>query len=304
MPVPSPLLAPKLAFRLSIASALGFACMNACARQAGLQGAHFTVVGAWRSLVGALVALGFAKASGSTLRIVDYKPMWKRTVFGTFAMMACFYVLSRHVLSMADTSTLFALAPVFVALLSPALLGEAGGQRLAPALALCGVGVLLILGPGGEMLAPGHVQHALIATGSAFFAALAMIYLRTLGPTESSAAVAVHFSFFACLAFVVVGVFLQAPLAMHALPWMLGAGLCAGLAQLLMTSAYRHDSAARVSTYGYFAIPFSAALEAVFQHRVPTAFTIVGALLVSGAGVWLSAGRPRTPVAPEGLPTP
>lgn len=265
--------------------------MNACARQAGLAGAHFAVVGALRAFIGGVVALGFARVAGHSLRISNYGPMWKRTVFGTLSMTTCFYVLGLHVLSVADTATLFALAPVFVALLAPVLLGEQSGPRLVPALLLCALGVGLILGPGGGMLAAGHVQHALIAMTSAFFASLAMIYLRTLGPRESSAAVAVHFSFSACAVFVMMAVMLHAPLSTKALPWMLGAGVSAGAAQLLMTSAYRHDSAARVSMYGYFAIPFSALLEALFGGRYPSWATAGGALLVSGAGTWLARQR-------------
>ena len=77
---------------------------------------------------------------------------------------------------------------------------------------------------------------------------------------------------------------------------MLAADVCAGVAQLLMTSAYQYDHAARVSMYSYVAIPFSALLEAMFAHRYPSWATIVGAILVSGAGTWLARSRPTDSV--------
>ena len=148
------------------------------------------------------------------------------------------------------------------------------------------------------MLIEGHIQHALLAVASALFASVAMIYLRALGPRESSAAVATFFSLFAFLCFLGLALYLHAPWTPRAVPWMLGAGLCAGIAQLLMTRAYRHDTAARVSTYGYLAVPFSAISEIALRGSYPSLSTLLGAVLVSAGGAWLATERSTTDSLP------
>ena len=80
--------------------------------------------------------------------------------------------------------------PIFVALLSRPLLGERVGRHVAVAVTLAFAGVLAIVRPSFAIAWP----VALVATAGAVFYALAMLWLRRIGPGESHEAIVLHFS--------------------------------------------------------------------------------------------------------------
>ena len=90
---------------------------------------------------------------------------------------------------MGDAATLGATTPIFVALLSGPLLGERVGRHVALAVGLAFAGVILLVRPAFAIAWP----VALVATLGAFFYALAMIWLRRIGPGESHEAIVLHF---------------------------------------------------------------------------------------------------------------
>jgi drug/metabolite transporter (DMT)-like permease len=64
-----------------------FAGMNVCTRL-GARTLPWSEIAATRFLVGALIALGFARYRGSSLRITDRPSTWRRSLFGTLAAIA------------------------------------------------------------------------------------------------------------------------------------------------------------------------------------------------------------------------
>jgi drug/metabolite transporter (DMT)-like permease len=124
-----------------------------------------------------------------------------------------------------------------------------------------------------------------IAVSAAFCSACAMITLRRMGPGENPEAIALHFSLAATVALLLLGVrelMLPSP---RAATLMLAAGLCAGLAQLLMTRAYALERAARVSSMGYLSVVASALLGALALHERPTTQSVLGMGLVIAGGL-------------------
>jgi drug/metabolite transporter (DMT)-like permease len=114
------------------------------------------------------------------------------------------------------------------------------------------------------------------------------VWLRRLGPGESSEAVVVHFLAWGTVAMV----FLCAPVWRTPSPaeaLVLGAtGLFGGLAQIAMTRAYALDSAARVSVLGYAGVVFTRLLAAPLFGEVPSLSQAGGSLLVVVAGIVLA----------------
>ena len=103
------------------ASATLFAFMNFFAKLAS-SSASWASVGAVRAFVGALVAIGVARARGVSLAATDRKAVFWRSVAGTGAMMTTFYALSSRTLGLGDTVTLLNLMPVFLSVLAPIFL--------------------------------------------------------------------------------------------------------------------------------------------------------------------------------------
>lgn len=267
---------------------LCFAGMNVCTR---LGAAHlpWSEIAAARFLIGGLIAVGLAAARGVSLRVTDRPGTWRRSVFGTISAVGTFYALSSTRIGLGDAATLSATAPIFVALLSGPLLGERVGRQLWLAVALAFGGIALLLRPSFEVAAP----VALVATVGAFFYALAMIWLRKIGPGESHEAVVLHFSLVGC------ATMLALSLPQWVWPdgesglYLLGAGLGGGGAQLAMTRAYSLHRAAPVTALSNLGIVFTYLLALpVFPAR-PGGWQLAGSLLVIVATVLVSAGARR-----------
>jgi drug/metabolite transporter (DMT)-like permease len=303
--------APLRAFGYMAVSAALFSTMNLAARVAASEGAHFTVIALVRALIGAMVAFGVSRAAGTPLRIGDGRRMALRSGLGTIAMVFTFAALSSRGLHLGDAVTLFNLAPVFIALLAPLWLGERAGRSLWISIALSLLGVVLVLRPAFLF---GHVSvaHAVIAPvaaggsyarlvtaltgypgfgaacalGAAAASACAMMMLRQIGQTETAESISLHFGLTASTVFAVLSYpFWQMPSTASAIG-LLGTGLAGGFAQLAMTRAYALEKAARVSSMGYLAVPFSAVLGIAFLHESPQPTLWLGMLAVILAGAF------------------
>jgi drug/metabolite transporter (DMT)-like permease len=265
-----------------------FAGMNVCTRL-GARTLPWSEIAATRFLIGALIAVGLAAARGSSLRVTDRRNTWLRSVFGTTAALGSFYAFGSTGIAVGDVATLGATAPVFVALLSAPLLGERVEGPVALAVALAFAGVVAVVGPTFEVAWP----VAAVATASGFFYALAMIWLRKIGPGETHEAVVLHFSLVASAATLALAVPVwRRP---EGAEWLvlLAAGLGGGGAQLAMTRAYALHRAAPVTTLTYLGIVFTHLLAAAAFAEWPTAWQLAGSVLVIAAGVLVTVGARR-----------
>ena len=269
---------------------LCFAAMNVCTRL-GSRHLPWPEIAAARFLVGALIAVGLAVARGQSLAVTDRGGTWRRSIYGTIAALGSFFALASPLVAVGDAATLGATAPVFVALLSGRLLGERVSGRVWIAVALAFSGIALLVRPSFTIAA----SVAAVATAGAFFYALAMIWLRRIGPAESHEAVVLHFSLVALGTMLVLAVPSWTwPDARSGL-YLLGAGLGGGGAQLAMTRAYSLHRAAPVTALSTLGVVFTWVLALPLFPERPTAWQLAGTMLVLAATVLIGAAtaRPR-----------
>lgn len=268
----------------------------------------WTALSATRFLGGALVVFAVARATGATLRIRDKRATWLRAIFGTGSSIGVFYALGSSQISVGDATTLAATAPLFVAALSRPMLGEAVTRRVMAGIAIGFLGVVILVGPSFETAGP----VALVALAGAASYAMAMVYLRRVGPGESSEAVAMHVSLVAGgFALLMLAGSAGATATMgvtvgHAewdqVRWwaIVVAAAAGGLSQIAVTRAYALERAARLGAISYAGVLLTYSLEAVMLARVPTPMQILGAGLVVAAGL-LTIGAGAAPnAAPDG----
>lgn len=262
---------------------IGFAGMNVFSRLSG-EALPFSEVAAARFLVGAMVAVVLARLRGSSLRVIDAPNTWRRSIFGTLSALGHFYAISSSRIPLGDAATLSATAPVFVALLSRRVLNEHVTRHVGVAVGIAFAGIVAVVRPSFAAAA----DVALIATTGAFFYALAMIWLRKIGPGESGEAIVLHFSMVAFVTMLAASIPVWVtPDATGAL-WLFGTGICGGLAQIAMTRAYTLDRAARVSIISYLGIVLTHALTIPVFGAVPTLWQLSGAALVIVAGAMVA----------------
>jgi drug/metabolite transporter (DMT)-like permease len=269
---------------------LCFAVMNVSTRL-GSATLPWPEIAAARFLIGAIIAVALGRARGAPLRPTDRVGARWRSGYGTLAAIGSFFALGSDRIGVADAATLTATAPIFVALLSGPLLGERVGSRVGTAVGLAFAGIVALLRPSFTLAWP----VVLVATLGALSYAMAMIWLRRIGPGESHEAVVLHFS--------LTGLVTMVLLALPAWRWpdargalcLLGAGLGGGGAQLAMTRAYALQRAAPVAALSTLGIVFTYLLALPLFPEHPTGWQIAGSLLVILATAEISFGHDRHP---------
>jgi drug/metabolite transporter (DMT)-like permease len=215
------------------------------------------------------------------------KAAWFRSIFGTLAAAGTFYTLAQPGLGLGDAVTLFQTSPIFVALLSWPMLGERVRGRTAVAIGVAFLGILAVAQPAFQS-AP---QVVVIGSLTAVVTAVAMIWLRRIGPGESSEAIVLHFSLFGAVATAAASVPVWRTPDAHSGALLLVTGVAGGLGQLCMTRAYSLDHAARVSAIGYSGLLFARLFAVPAFGEIPNAMGLAGSVLVLGSGVWLATHK-------------
>lgn len=203
-----------------------------------------------------------------------------RTVAGVLA--GVFSTIAFTTLPLAEVYSLIFLSPLFVTILSVPFLGETVGWRRALAILIGFLGVLLVVRPGFRELMPGH----LAAAGSALCGAATVLALRALGPTEKRITL-MGVVFAAAIAFNGVMMLLDFHLpAPRDLLLAAFAGLCGGVAHMLLMAAVRAAPANRIAPAQYSQIVWAILLGALFFAEFPDAIAVGGIALVVFAGLF------------------
>ena len=72
----------------------------------------------------------------------------------------------------------------------------------------------------------------------------------------------------------------------HHWPWLLAIGLAGTCGQLLMTKAYQAANPGKIGPYTYTAVIYAALFGWVFWNEAIILTTLIGSLLIIGAGVF------------------
>jgi drug/metabolite transporter (DMT)-like permease len=203
-----------------------------------------------------------------------------RVVFST-AEVFCFYLAVRD-LPLANVMTFWLAAPIYVAAVSPFLLGERVGVRRWLAICVGFLGVLIALAPSGEM--SGTATLAAMV-GSGCFAAM-MVTGRTLRGTPDTALV-----FWQLVGAGLAGA-VAAPLTWTQptpFDWALLSllGVVAMGAHLCITRALKLADAALVAPLQYTLLPWAILLGWLFFGDIPGTTMLAGGAIIVVAGLIL-----------------
>lgn len=193
-----------------------------------------------------------------------------------------FSVIAFTRLSMAEAMSLLFLMPAFVTILSVIFLKEPVGWRRWMAVLTGFAGVLVVLRPGIEPFRFGQVSAIL----GAFSAAVTIVILRGLGPTEK------RISLYGAglIGPIVASFLLAAPHLVMPTPigwlWVLGYGLLAAIANVLMMMASARAPASLVAPPQYSQMLWAIGFDAVLFGIGVDGWMIAGSLIIIGAGLF------------------
>ena len=225
-----------------------------------------------------------------------------------------FFALTR--LPLPEAITLNYAQPLLVVVFSALFLGETVRIYRWSAVVVGLVGVFIISWPkltlfdtpGGDQQ-PGGGRRRSPHSSRRGISAVAMLLVRSLVHTEKTATIVLWFSLTASG----VGaaddpVRLAGADACSRRLLLVVAGFCGGVAQILMTEAYRHAEASTVAPFEYTSMILGIVVGYLAFGDVPTIHMLVGGAIVVGAGIFIiwreRAARPETRRGAQGHAAP
>ncbi|MEL6572386.1 MAG: DMT family transporter [Pseudomonadota bacterium] len=209
--------------------------------------------------------------------------VWRGLV-GTSAM--GLYFTGLGLLPLPEVTAIGFASPLFVVIFAAMFLDEKVGIFRISAVTTGLVGVLIVLSPRLTLdFGAAEGLGAIVVLMGAVMAALAMVFVRKLVQTESTAAVVFWFTI------------TSTTLSLLTLPWgwvwpdtqtaalLIAAGLLGGVGQILLTTSYRYADASLVAPFDYTSILLALGIGYFVFSEVPTSNMLLGAAIVICAGV-------------------
>jgi drug/metabolite transporter (DMT)-like permease len=204
-----------------------------------------------------------------------------RVCIGFGSLLGFFYVFPR--MPLVDAYAISFAAPLFMVAFSVPLLGEPVGWRRWSAVGVGFVGVLI-------MLDPWDIQfHAisLIVLAATFCYALSTVMVRLLSRHDQDVATVFWFSLSAGVVSLIGAIPEWIwPTAMDWI-WLIGLGLLGGVAQILMTRAWRLAPAAVLAPFDYTSIVLAMLFGYLWFREEPSPTVWYGLPLVIGSGLYI-----------------
>ncbi len=230
-----------------------------------------------------LIPIIMLRGGPKTIRTDKFPLHLKRMTVGLTGMIFNFWAVS--LLPLAEATTIGFMVPVFATLLAIFLLAEKVGMHRWSAILAGFAGVLIITRPEA---AGFSWQGVLVALNGALFTAWVSIIIRDLGRTEDPVTVVFWFTIFSL------------PLLGTAMLWfgqwhdgyswllIFGIGLCGGIGQLALTKSLQLAPVSVVLSVDYSALIWATLYGWLIWSTLPTRWTLVGAPLIIGAGLYIA----------------
>jgi drug/metabolite transporter (DMT)-like permease len=210
-----------------------------------------------------------------------------RGLVGTTAMGLGFAGLG--LLPLPEVTAIGYASPLLVVIFAAMFLNEQVGIYRLGAVGLGIVGVLIVLSPrlsvGTSTLDVTETLGAVVVLGSAFFAALAQVFVRKLVMTEQTATIVFWFSVTASglsLLTIFWGWVIPTP---REAALLILAGFLGGVGQILLTSSYRLADASLIAPFEYTSMLLALGVGFFVFSEVPTLTMLAGAAIIICAGV-------------------
>lgn len=240
-----------------------------------------------RSVVALVVLAPFLRGGWRMLTGIERPRLQATRVAFSTAEVFCFYFAVTS-LPLADVMTFWLAAPIYVAAVSPWLLGERVGPLRWSAIVVGFVGVVIALEPFGNLSQMGPQERLAVAVaflGTGCFA-LMVVTGRQLRGTPDGALV-----FWQITGALVAGIVLA--------PWgwvtptapdfaMLGMlGVVAMVAHVCVNRALKLADAAVVAPFQYTLLPWAILMGWLFFGDVPRPAMLLGGAIIIGAGLFI-----------------
>ena len=242
------------------------------------KGALLLVLG--EGLLAVMAAMLVASGGIRDLRTSHLRLHFIRGFTGVTAMF-CFFFTIAHI-PLAEAVLVKMTVPFFLPLVAWLWLNDriSGHTWAAIVLGFVGVGVILRADEG--VVDP----VMLVALAGAAIMSVAKVSIRRMAASEPPHRVVFYFSLFATLLSALLLLRVQQMPTGTEMLWLLAIGSVAIAGQFAMTTAYQLARPGQVGVYNYSAVVWAAFLGWLFWGETLVLSTVLGTLLIIGAGIW------------------
>lgn len=262
-------------------SALGFTFMSVTVKY--VTGIPLFEKVFFRNLISLGVAFFMLKKSSAPMfgRRENQLALLARSSFGLAGVVLNFYAISK--LTLADSSMLGKLSPIFVTIMACIFLKEKIDNKQILSIIVTFLGALLVIKPEFSL----EMLPSLAGILSAASAGIAYTLLRYLKDKESPDTIIFYFS--------LISVVFTAPFALAdyvqptftQLGLLLATGVFASVGQFGITYAYKYAKATEVSIYNYSAIVFGIILGFIFFGEIPDTLSLLGGAIIIAVAFYI-----------------
>ena len=262
-------------------SALGFTFMSVTVKY--VTGIPLFEKVFFRNLISLGVAFFMLKKSSAPMfgRRENQLALLARSIFGLAGVVLNFYAIAN--LTLADSSMLGKLSPIFVTIMACIFLKEKIDNKQILSIIITFLGALLVIKPEFSL----EMLPSLSGIMSAASAGVAYTLLRYLKDKESPDTIIFYFS--------LISVVFTAPFALAEyvqptftqLGLLLATGVFASVGQFGITYAYKYAKATEVSIYNYSAIVFGIILGFIFFGEIPDTLSLLGGAIIIAVAFYI-----------------
>ena len=212
-----------------------------------------------------------------------------RSAVGSSGMFLNFAALK--LLPLADITAFGFVQPIFAVMLAALVLKEIIGPFRGAAVVVGFAGVILMIQPHGGLLAiaaHGLSGGAGLALTGALASAFVVIYIRQMSATEKSETIVFYFMAFCAVVSAVTMIWWHTPLTWARALWLTLAGIFGGFGQIAMTFSYRYAEPSLLAPFDYASMIWAVTFGFLVFGEVPAALVLVGAAIVTTAGVFIA----------------
>jgi drug/metabolite transporter (DMT)-like permease len=281
-----PLVLPAIGYKLVSAAIL--ACMFALIKK--LSGAYpVGEIVFVRNFFAMIPIMWLVRRLGGWQALRTQRP-WghlRRSASGLCSLFLSFTAVGMLPLGMA--TALGYTAPLFITILSIPLLGEIIQPRRWSIAIIGFAGVLLMLHPDAHGISAG----ALVALAGAVATALALVSIREMAATETSVAIVFYFTLSGIVVGAVTLPFTGVRPGLPDLPMLVAIGVLGGIAQILLTKAYRMAPASVVAPFEYATLVFALVIGLIIWGEFPALIEAAGILVIVSSNLYLALNERR-----------
>lgn len=262
-------------------SALGFTFMSVTVKY--VTGIPLFEKVFFRNLISLGVVFFMLKKSSAPMfgRRENQLALLARSSFGLAGVVLNFYAIAN--LTLADSSMLGKLSPIFVTIMACIFLKEKIDNKQILSIIVTFLGALLVIKPEFSL----EMLPSLAGILSAAASGVAYTLLRYLKDKESPDTIIFYFS--------LISVVFTAPFALAEyvqptfiqLGLLLATGVFASVGQFGITYAYKYAKATEVSIYNYSAIVFGIILGFIFFGEIPDTLSLLGGAIIIAVAFYI-----------------